>query len=213
MSSTQPEGYLAVPSAGKGSPVLVLHPWWGLNATIKAFCDRLADAGFVTFAPDLYHGKVVDTIPEAEIAAKAMSGKDQQTQAELVEAVKFLKERTGSTDVAVIGFSMGAYYALELSNSHPEGIHSVVVFYGTGADDFSKSQATYIGHFAANDEYEPTESVQFLEGALRQAGRPATFYTYPNTGHWFFESDRDVYDAAAAELAWERTLEFLKRSS
>jgi carboxymethylenebutenolidase len=213
MSSTQtPDGYLAVPASSNGNGVLVLHPWWGLNATIKAFCDRLADAGFVTFAPDLYHGKVVATIPEAEAAVKAMNGNHVQAEAEIVEAVAFLKQRSGSPNIALIGFSMGAYYALELSNSHPEGIKSVIVFYGTGAEDFSKSQAAYLGHFAGNDDYEPQESVDALEAALKQAGRPVTIYTYPGTGHWFFESDRDVYDATAANLAWERTLDFLKRS-
>ena len=50
-----------------------------------------------------------------------------------------------------------------------------------------------------------------LEEALREAGRPATFYRYQGTGHWFFEPDRpDAYDAAAAGLAWERTLSFLR---
>ena len=60
-------GYLAMPERGKGPGVLVLHAWWGLNDTIKAFCTRLAEAGFVAFAPDLYHGEVADTIAGAEV--------------------------------------------------------------------------------------------------------------------------------------------------
>ena len=51
-------GFLAAPAADKGPGVLVLHPWWGLNETVKALCSRLAGEGFVTFAPDLFHGKV-----------------------------------------------------------------------------------------------------------------------------------------------------------
>ena len=66
MIHSQPEGFLAVPHVGKGPGVLVLHAWWGLNDTIKAFCTRLADSGFVAFAPDLYHGKIADTIADAE---------------------------------------------------------------------------------------------------------------------------------------------------
>src|SRR5690349_11035405 len=66
MSLAQPDGYLAMPAAGKGKPVLVLHAWWGLNDTIKAFCDRLAKEGFVAFALDMYHGKLTDKIEEAE---------------------------------------------------------------------------------------------------------------------------------------------------
>ncbi len=62
MTDSQPDGFLATPTAGNGRGILVLHAWWGLNATMKAFCTRLSAAGFVAFAPDLYHGKVADTI-------------------------------------------------------------------------------------------------------------------------------------------------------
>jgi carboxymethylenebutenolidase len=72
MTPNQPDGYLAVPTSGAGSAVLVLHAWWGLNETIKAFCTRLAASGFTAFAPDLYHGKVADTIPAAEALGKAL---------------------------------------------------------------------------------------------------------------------------------------------
>ena len=215
MSVTQqPDGYLAIPSSGKGNPVLVLHAWWGLNDTIKAFCDRLANEGYVVFAADLYHGKVTDQISEAEVLAPALGKKHEQTVSELADAVAFLQEKAGVDDsgITVIGFSLGAFYALELSNNAPEDINGVVVFYGTGADDFSKSNAEYLGHFAENDPYEPPEVSKDLEDMLKSAGRPATIYTYENTGHWFFEPDRkDAYNEAAAKLAWERTLEFLKR--
>ena len=66
MALFQPQGFLAVPPSGQGPGVLVLHAWWGLNDTIKAFCTRLAESGFVAFAPDLYHGKVADNIADAE---------------------------------------------------------------------------------------------------------------------------------------------------
>lgn len=214
MTLTQPEGYLAVPAAGSGKPVLVLHAWWGLNATIKALCDRLAEAGFVAFAPDLYHGKLADTIDGAEALVNALFAVHLEAEAEIRDAVKFLKQRTASAEsgVAVIGFSMGAYYALNLSATTPEDTHSVVIFYGTGPDDFSQSKAEYLGHFAENDPYEPQASVDGLKDALKTAGRPATIYTYSGTGHWFFEPDRvDAYNADAAALAWERTLAFLRR--
>ena len=116
--------------------------------------------------------------------------------------------------LAVIGFSLGANYALDLSNADPEHIRSVVVCYGTGGDDFSNSKADYLGHFAENDTYEPKPYVDELEEILRQAGRPVTFYRYPGIGHWFMEPDREqAYNPEAADLAWERTLAFLKRST
>jgi carboxymethylenebutenolidase len=215
MSDPTPEGFLAGPPAGTGPGVLVLHAWWGLNDTMRAFCTRLADAGFVAFAPDLYHGKVAVTIPEAEALGKALDANHLQAKAEIGDASKFLSERAGQPEkgLAVIGFSLGAYYALDLAAADPERIRSVVLFYGTGGVDFSTSKAEYLGHFAENDEFEPQAGVDELEETLKLAGRPVTFYRYPATGHWFFEPDRtQAFNREAAGLAWNRTLEFLRRS-
>jgi carboxymethylenebutenolidase len=208
-------GYLAMPERGAGPGVLVLHAWWGLNDTMRAVCTRLAEAGFVAFAPDLYHGKVAGTIADAETLGKALDANHLQAKAEIAGATRFLSERAGQTEsgLAVIGFSLGAYYALDLA-ADPKHIRSVVLFYGTGPADFSRSKAAYLGHFAENDPYEPQSNVDELEEALRRVGRPVTFYRYSGTGHWFFEPDRiEAYNSAAATLAWGRTLAFLKRSS
>ncbi len=217
MTHTQPQGFLAVPPTGKGPGVLVLHASWGLNDTIKAFCTRLAESGFVAFAPDLYHGKVADNIPDAETLGKALDSNHLQAKAEIAEATRFLNESAGQADrgLAVIAVSLGAYYALHLADADPEHIRSVVIFYGTDGTvggDYSNSRAAYLGHFAENDQFEPQSNVDNLEGTLRRAGRPVTFYRYSGTGHWFFEPDRSAYNQAAASLAWDRTLAFLKRS-
>jgi carboxymethylenebutenolidase len=194
---------------------LVLHAWWGLNDTIKAFCTQLAEAGFVAFAPDLYHGQATDKIADAEKLSEALFGNLNQAQADIEAAANFLSERAGSADrgLAVIGFSLGAYFALELSARAPEHIRSVVLFYGTRPGDYRSAKAAFLGHFAAKDEFEPQSSVDELEEALRRAGRPVTFYRYPGTGHWFCEPDRPQYNETAASRAWDRTLTFLKRST
>ncbi len=214
MTHSQPQGYLAVPPTGKGPGVLVLHAWWGLNDVIKAFCTRLAGSGFVAFAPDLYHGKIAEDIPDAETLGRALDANHLQARAEIAEAALYLSERADQTGggLAVIGFSLGAYYALDLAAADPEHIRSVVIFYGTGGVDFSRSKAAYLGHFAENDEFEPQSNVDELEASLKSAGRPVTFYRYSGTGHWFFEPDRPAYHPAAASLAWDRTLTFLRRS-
>jgi carboxymethylenebutenolidase len=216
MTHSQPQGFLAVPPTGKGPDVLVLHAWWGLNDTMKAFCTRLAESGFVAFAPDLYYGKVADNIADAEILGKALDSNHLQAKAEIADATRFLIERASQTDrgLAVIGFSLGAYYAVDLAAADPEHIRSVVLFYGTGDSDISNSRAAFLGHFAEQDKYEPRSYADNLEAALRRAGRPVNFYYYAGTRHWFFEPDRvQEYNQAAANLAWDRTLAFLKRSS
>ena len=213
MTHTQPEGFLALPPAGSGRGILVLHPWWGLNDTIKSFCTRLSEAGYLAFAPDLYRGQLATTIPQAERLSQALDA--GQARSDIAAAVDFLNQLAAPAGqgLAVIGFSLGAYFALELSTVDPERIRAVVVFYGTGPGDYSVSQAAYLGHFAEADEYEPESEVNHLEASLCAAGRPVTFYRYPGTGHWFFEPDRsEAYHPVAARLAWERTMTFLRNS-
>ena len=217
MTDPQPQGFLAIPPTGQGPGVLLLHAWWGLNDTMKAFCTQLAQSGFVAFAPDLYHGQVADNIADAETLGSALDANHIQAKAEIAEAAVFLNERVGRGKAdagggqAVIGFSLGAYYALALAAADPEHIRSVVVYYGTGDGDYSSSRAAYLGHFAEKDEFEPQSNVDDLEESLRRAGRPVTFYRYSGVGHWFCEPDRtQAYNPAAASLAWDRTLAFLK---
>jgi carboxymethylenebutenolidase len=182
---------------------------------MKAICTRLAESGFVAFAPDLYHGKVAGSITDAESLSGALFGDPNQARADIAEAAAHLNQRGGQSDrgLAVIGFSLGAYFALDLSVTASEQIRSVVVFYGTRPGDYGSSKAAYLGHFAETDEFEPQSDVDNLEESLKRAGRSVTFYRYSGTGHWFFEPDRSqAYNQEAASLAWERTLTFLRRS-
>jgi len=204
-------GYLAVPQTGHGPGVLVLHAWWGLTPFFKNVCDRLASEGFVALAPDRYGGPTAATIEEAEVLLRQES--PERTEAQLTSAVDFLlaHEATVGDKLAALGFSAGASWALMLSTLKPEAVKAVVAFYGSGEADFSSAHAAYQGHYAQHDEWEPPEEVRRTEDALRAAGREVTFYTYPGVGHWFCEEDRPgYYDAEAAQLAWERTVSFLR---
>jgi carboxymethylenebutenolidase len=204
-------GYLALPKSGHGPGIMVLHAWWGLNPFIKDFCERLAMEGFVAFAPDLYQGKVATTIEEAKRLRSKL--KQQKAHLDLLGRVADLHNLDGvsGTTIGMIGFSLGARFALELSTDSSKDIHPVVVFYGNSLTDYTSSRAAYLGHFAERDEFVAQSGVRALEKKLRAAGRPFTAYMYAGTGHWFFEQDRaDAFDPASAQLAWQRTVDFLK---
>jgi carboxymethylenebutenolidase len=212
MIHSQPEGYLSLPPAGKGPGVLVLHAWWGLNEFFRDLCDQLAQEGYAALAPDLFAGKIARTIEEAEQHLSQWN-EEQDVPPIVLPAVDDLsKQAVTGGGLGVMGFSMGAYWALWLAQKQPELIRAVVLFYGTngGGGDFQLSKAAFLGHFAEKDPYESEPGIKELERNLKGANRPTTFYTYPGTSHWFFEKDRqDAYDAQAAQLAWERTLKFL----
>jgi carboxymethylenebutenolidase len=203
-------GYLALP-AGRNAPgVLVLHAWWGLNPIFKNLCDRLASEGFAAFAPDLNNGKVARTVDEAK---QLMSEVEfERKQAIVAASPDFLssKPEVQKETLSLIGFSMGAAWSLVLASQRPEVIRKVVLFYGSDEAEFSKIKADILGHFSDTDEWEPLDGVRLMEANMRTAGLSPTFHIYPNTSHWFFERDRPEYNPEAAELAWTRTLEFLR---
>lgn len=204
--------YISLPSEEKGPGILVLHAWWGLTNFTKEFCDRLSHEGFVVIAPDLYHGKIAKTVAEAERLRGKMNR--TQAQADILSALTALRAHPNLSrpQVGLIGFSLGAYLGLGIAAENPADIQAVTLFYGARNIEFLASRAAFLGHFAQTDPYTSISSVEKLEKDLRKAGRQVQFYTYPGTGHWFFENDRpDAFHPAAAELAWQRTLEFLQK--
>jgi carboxymethylenebutenolidase len=208
----QPDrAYLAQPQGGAGPAVLVLHAWWGLNATFQGFCDRLAADGFVALAPDLYGaGQLADTIEGAEALVKAFDFDAATARAEA--AIAHVQSLTGAQRLGTIGCSLGGALALELSAERPDAVAAVVVYYDAYPRDYSASTAAYLVHLAETDDYTPADAIEPMRAELQKAGRDADIIVYPGTGHWFAEPERaDAYDAQAAELAWQRTLEFLRK--
>ncbi len=203
------KGYLASPEKLRGG-VLILHAWWGLNDFFKGFANRLASQGFLALAPDLYDGPLATSVDEAkELHSKVA---DERVKQIVLGATDYLRSdpSISGRKIGVVGFSMGAAWSLLLSTLKPDIVGAVVVFYGSYPIDFSKSQASYLGHYAPDDEWEPVADVRATEEKIRGAGRDVAFHFYPGTKHWFVEENRPVeYNREASDLAWKRTLEFL----
>ncbi|MBI5946049.1 MAG: dienelactone hydrolase family protein [Chloroflexi bacterium] len=196
--------YLA---SGGGPGVLLLHAWWGLKPFFKQVCDQLAEQGFTVLAPDMFDGQVARTIDEAKMLAQ---GSDSQAIGDIVMAAKDHLHNITKNKIGVMGFSFGAAWSLVAANHDPEKISAVVLFYGAYPTEFKKIKSKVLGHFCEVDEWEPIEGVREMEANMKSAGVDVTLHFYPGVGHWFMESDRPEHDSASAQLAWERTFEFLK---
>jgi carboxymethylenebutenolidase len=192
---------------GGGAGVLVLHAWWGLKPFFKEFCDKLANEGFTVLAPDLRNGEVAQTIDEAKALMEKSNG--ELVGATVMAAKDYLREKV-KNKIGVVGFSMGGAWALVLASNMPDEIGATVLFYGNEGVDYGKVTSKVMGHYSDNDEWEPNEFVDNTFAEFKKAGVDATLHIYPRVAHWFFESDRPEYDSAAAQLAWDRTVEFLK---
>jgi carboxymethylenebutenolidase len=178
-----------------------------LKPFFKQTCDRIAEQGFTVLAPDLRDGQIAKTIDEAKALMEKSDG--DFIGATVFTAKDHLREMVKG-NMGVIGFSMGAAWALVLASSVPDQVAAMVLFYGNEGVDYGKVTAKVMGHFCEVDEWEPTEFVDNTFAEFAKAGVDATRHTYPGTAHWFVEDDRPEYDSAAAKLAWDRTYEFLK---
>ena len=213
------KGYLAEPVDKATAPgVVVIQEWWGLDDEVKAVADRLAKAGYRALVPDLYRGKLAIEANEAEHLMGDLNFGDAAGQ-DIRGAVQYLKA-TGSAKVAVTGFCMGGALTILAACNVPE-LDASIVWYGNppleyvNADAISKPM---LGHWAMHDEFFPISGVDQLEQKLKQAGVDYEFHRY-DTKHAFANPKSDArglaplkYNAEAAQLAWERTLNFLQKN-
>ena len=200
-------GYLALPDQREGPGVLVLHAWWGLTPFFKDVCDRLAEAGFVALAPDLYGGRTAADPAQAEAL---MEGMDQAAaRARLDEAVATLRDGVGGGPVGVLGWSLGGMFALLQATTG--NVDAAAVYYAAlDADDAAKIRCPVLLHLAETDEFDPPELYDGFVAALRAAGTEVEVHTWPGTEHSFANRDVALHAPDAAAEAWSITVGFLR---
>lgn len=206
-------GYLALPASGTGPGVLVIQEYWGLVPHIKDVADRFAAAGFVALAPDLFDG---ETMSHSDDAGRRMMALDiGKTAVELRGAADYLigHERVAPKKVAAVGFCMGGQLALAAACDHPAAFGAAVDFYGIHPavkPDFAKLQCAVQAHFADRDAYVSLADAHALVENIRAAGKRVEDHFYPADHAFFNDARPEVYHAELAELAWQRTLAFLR---
>jgi len=205
-------GYLASPKAAPGAPgFVVIQEWWGLNDQIKNTADRLAEAGYRALVPDLFRGKVTKAADEANHLMAGLDFPDAAGQ-DIRGAAQYLKQ--SSKKVAVGGFCMGGALTLLAALSVPEA-DAGACFYGIPPLDaaaFKKISIPLILHFATKDDWCTPAKINELESALKESRSRFELYRYDAQHAFMNEARPQVYDAASAKTAWERTLTFLKKA-
>lgn len=208
-------GYFVRPDAApaKLPGILVIHENRGLNPHIEDIARRIALDNFVAFAPDALFP--LGGYPGTEEKARELFPKLDQakTREDFVAAVAFLKARPESTGkIGAVGFCYGGgmvnFLATRLGNDLAGG----VAFYGSSpnVDDVAKIKAPLMIQSAEVDE-RINASWPAFEQALKAANVTYERHLYPGTQHGFNNDTTPRYDAAAAKLAWERTIAFFNK--
>jgi carboxymethylenebutenolidase len=205
-------------AGAKGPAVIVLQEWWGLNDQIKGVADRFARAGFSALVPDLYRGSSTTDAEEAHHLMSNLDFSDAASQ-DVVGAVQFAKGHHAK--VGLTGFCMGGALTLLASMMTPD-LDAACTFYGHPPVDYINAEAIkipVIGHWATQDVPFPIEGVDALEAKLAEGGVNYTGYRYLAQHGFTNETAQgpgripiSQYDAAWAQLAYDRTFAFFGRT-
>ena len=215
-------------AATPGPAVVVAQHATGVDEFIQDICHRLAAAGYVAVAPDLYHRHSA-----AAIAASAAGGprprppallSDPDIIADINAAVAWLRAHAAVQNdrIGVAGFCMGGRVAWLAAAANPD-FSAVVPFYGgnltaiwgaghdTPYDLAENINCPMLFHFGAIDENPSQNDLRMLDAELTRLGKDHEFHTYPGADHAFMNPAGGRYHAAAASAAWPRTIAFFDR--
>jgi carboxymethylenebutenolidase len=203
---------LALPAKSKAPSVLLIHEWWGLNDQIKAVAAEFATGGYVALAVDLFDGKVATT---ADGAKALMGGIDPGAATDTLKSWIGWLKKSPRTDgkVATVGWCFGGGWSLNASLATP--VNATVIYYGNvkkTAAELASLRGPVLMHYGLQDKFINTEMVKGFEAEAAKAKKRVTVYSY-DANHAFANPSGAAfpYNKEAADLAWKRTLEFLKK--
>jgi dienelactone hydrolase len=221
------QGFLAWDDAAKGKRpgVLVVHEWWGHNAHARHQAERLAKAGYVGFALDMYGKGKVATHPKDATAFMQEATKDPEAlKARFDAALNVLKEQpqVDADKIAAFGYCFGGGVALNMARAG-EDLDAVVTFHGSlkpagEPAQPGKVKPAILVQAGGADPMVPKEQVEAFEKEMKDAGANVQVVTYPKAKHSFTNPDANKagveglqYDADADKKSWDAAMKFLKK--
>ena len=219
--------YRAMPSTGGPFPVvLVVQEIFGVHEHIKDLCRRLAKAGYLAVAPEMYarQGDVSKMENIGDIISKVVSKvPDSQVMADLDATVAWAKAsgKGDTTKLAITGFCWGGR-VVWLYSAHNPSVKAGAAWYGrvvgnmdelhpkNPIDVANDLKAPVLGLYGAKDRGIPVSSVETMRTALKKAGKPSEIVVYEEADHGFNADYRPTYHKASAEDAWKRMLAWFK---
>lgn len=210
-------GYLVRPAGGSGPGVVVIQEWWGLDESLKEMADRLAAAGFVALAPDLYHGALAGHTEMDKAAQLMQSLPPERAARDMSGAVDFLAGHDAVTGegIGVVGFCMGGMLTLILAANRGDRVKAAVPFYGfpqgENEPDWSGLTASVRGHMAEHDDFFGPDAAKALEQKLQGMGKDVVLTVHPGTGHAFMgpHNALGTLDEKLAARIWPEVTSFL----
>jgi carboxymethylenebutenolidase len=209
-------GYLATPGDNKKHPGMILiHEWWGLNDYIRQNAIAFAKLGYVALTIDLYGGKPAATNPQdaRKLAGSVRNNVDEALR-NLKSAVSYMKNRSDvyPDRMASIGWCFGGGWSYQIAKNNL-GTKASIIYYGrfNPKDDLSKMRATILGNFGAEDRGIMVDTVYEFQAKLKTLNGDHEIYIYENAGHGFANEGGRAYNKEATDLAWKRTVAFLKK--
>jgi carboxymethylenebutenolidase len=202
--------YRAEPSGPRRGGLVVAQEIFGVNSHIRSVCDGFAADGYVAIAPALFdrceRGIEIGYTPEDIARGRELKAKSP-IDAALLDVAAARDAVAGAGKVAIVGYCWGGYIAW-MSAARVSGLAAAIVYYGGGVIEAipEQPQCPVLGHFGERDHNIPVEGVRKVAAA-----HPAVPIHIYAADHGFNCDQRGSYDAAAAKLARERTLDFLRR--
>lgn len=196
-------------SAGKYPGLILVHDDVGLSDRFTGYARRFAAAGFVVLAPDLLSrvgGTASMPRPEAIQKLKELSPEGNMDDLKPAFEVLANNPQVDAARISAVGFGWGAWRVFRLAELNPS-LHRAVIFCGTPPyEDLERVQVPIQAHYAQQD-FRVTGNAVLTQKVL---GNKFSYYVYPRMFHTFLYEGTPAYSKEAADLAWQRTLDFLR---